>query len=313
MFEYTTELIVDLYYNHDMSQQEIAKYLNTSKMNVSRMMQKAKTAHIVETKVHLPFQLDAALCRQLEKKYGLKNAYVVSSKQKKNSDLCTFLGSVAAYYLTTARPNGKVFGMGVGNTVGKVAEHIPMLTTKQVKVVQLMGGLTQVNSGNPFSITQETCRRLSAEGAFVTSYAIVEDPAMKDMILKNEIQQKGIYSLWEQCDEAYFGIGAIESGTFFAESLNKEQIEKIRQLGAVGDVLGHCFNEKGEFITTFLEDSLVSIPIELLYKIPKRIAVAGDLPKKQAIVSVLSSRIITDLFIDKETAEAILNSDSQAC
>lgn len=308
MYDYTIEQVADLYYLRNMSQQEISQYLNISKMNVSRILQKAKNTHIVETTVHLPFQFYHSLSKKLEKAYSLEKAFVVDMKQsQKQFDLRSFLGSVASYYITTEIPNGKIIGMGVGETIGKVAEHIPQLTTNKVKVVQLMGGLTAVTSGNPFSIIQETCRSLSAEGAYVSSYAILDNPEMRKIIFKNEIHQKGVYSLWETCQEAYFGIGSIESGTFFAESLkDKDDFELIRNACGIGDILGHCFNKDGVFIKSPIEDKLVSIPVELLKKVPKRVAIAGGQSKQEAISSALKTGIITHLFIDKITAESIV-------
>lgn len=300
------EQIAELYYNRDMAQQEIAKYLNISKMNVSRILQKAKNTHVVETTVHPPFLVYQTLAQQLEKTFALEKAIVVGEKQK-SSDCRSFLGAVAAYYLITEIPQKITIGMGVGNTIGKLVEHLPSLTTTEVKVVQLMGGLTAVSSGNPLSILQETCRSLSAEGAYVSSSAIQDSAEMKKMVFENEIRQNGVYRLWETCNEAYFGIGSIESGTFFAEHLrNEKDMQEMCNASGIGDILGHCFNQDGVFIESSIEDKLISIPVALLRNVPKRVAIAGGSSKRTAIEGALKTGLITHLFIDKTTAEAIL-------
>jgi DNA-binding transcriptional regulator LsrR (DeoR family) len=119
-----------------------------------------------------------------------------------------------------------------------------------------------------------------------------------------------IYELWQRCDRAIFGVGAIENGTLLSPKLvSEEELEALKELNAVGDVLGHCFDDEGNFINSELEDRLVSIPIELFMKIPDRRAVALGGYKVPALRGALRSGIITELFTDEETAQALLDGE----
>ncbi|MCK5682707.1 hypothetical protein KAJ27_01240, partial [bacterium] len=201
---------------------------------------------------------------------------------------------------------GITYGMGVGGTIGEIAQNIRTIQTKDVHIVQLMGGLPAVSNRNPFSIIQETCRKLSAEGTYLTSYAVVEDSEIRDKIFQNDIATNGIGEQWSKCNEAYFGIGSIDTGTFFAESLrNTQDLDIIRQQGAIGDILGHCFDAEGRFISTIIEDKLVSIPIDMLKKVKKRVAITGGLDKTLAIRGALLSGLVTHIIIDEITAEKV--------
>jgi dihydroxyacetone kinase-like protein len=181
------------------------------------------------------------------------------------------------------------------------------MKTRNLHVVQLMGGLSDVTFENPFTIVQETCRKLNAKGTYVTSFATVESKELRDSLVYNTAVGQEMMELWGKCDRALFGIGAIEKGTLLSPRLvDSRELEKTRKLGAVGDILGHCFGENGDFIQTDLEDRLVSIPVDMLRSIGERVAVAGGEHKTRAIQGALRSGVVTVLVTDEKTASLLL-------
>jgi len=107
--------------------------------------------------------------------------------------------------------------------------------------------------------------------------------------------------------KALFGVGDIEKGTLFCPKLvSTDELQKIKQLGAIGDILGHCFDKSGNFLDTDFEKRLVSIPIHMLRNIPERIAVAGGEFKAQAVQGLLRSGLITVLVTDEVAARKLL-------
>lgn len=308
MNDYTLEQVSLLYYQNGMSQQEIARYLNISKMNISRMLQKARDTDIVQISVKLPFAEDAGTARKLEKLFGLEQAVVAKIPSRgKSFSLRGYLGGIAAFYMMLETPGNTVYGMGIGETIGQVVENLLPLTTENVHVVQLMGGLSTVSQGNPFSIIQETCRKFSSQGTYLTSYAVLESKQACQDVMNHDIRTTGVYDLWKKCNEAYFGIGSINTGTFFAESLkNSSEWEGIIAQGTVGDILGHCYDQEGNFLQTAIEERLVSIPVDMLRNIKKRVAISGGVEKAPAVLGALRSGIVTHLIIDEETAGSIV-------
>ncbi len=302
------EQVSYLYYYRNMSQQEIARYLHLSKMNVSRLLQKAKDAGIVHTTITLPFEIDKRLASNLEKKYGLQQATVVKTDGSMTSnELNEFLGKVAAFYFTTSFPNNKTYGMGVGETIGKLVAHIPPIYTEKVHVIQLMGGVSAVSVGNPFSIIQSMCEKLGAEGNYLSSYALVKDETLRNNTFVN-LEENGFLDLWGNCDEVYLGIGSIKSENYFLDTLiHDEGAKAAKDSEIAGDLLGHCFNINGKFLQTAIENKLVSIPIDLLASIKKRVAIAGGKEKIEAIAGALKTGLITHLLTDDKTASSILH------
>lgn len=304
--KYRLAMISLMYFENGISQQEIASKLNLSKMTVSRMLQKAKDSNIIQINIQLPFKIDEKLSKKVTDQYGIENAVVIKKESTKNINTAELIGRVWAFYMGISLKNDYILGLGLGNTIGHTIRTLVPMNTKNVHILQLMGGLADVAYKNPFTIVQETCRKLNAQGTYVTSSVIVENKNVRDSIINDTPVGRQLKDLWKNCNEALFGIGTIEKGYILSPKLVYPQdVEKIKALGTVGDIMGHCFNAKGEFLKTHLKDRLVHIPLETFMNIPKRVALAGGVKKIDSIKGALHSGIITTLVTDSDTAELL--------
>jgi len=305
-----------LYHDRGITQQKIADKFSLSKMAVSRMLQRAKELGIVRTIVSLPFELNKGLQQQIKRKYELKEVIVAKKpvvKDKSNlhnlqddaASIRALLGKVCAFYMGISPLDNYVLGVGVGKTIGQVVENLVPMRTKNLHVVQLMGGLASVGEQNPFTIVQEICRKLQAKGTYFTSFAVVENEEIKNSIFNSSMGRQ-VKDMWRKCRKVLFGVGAIEKGTLLSPKLvSVKELKEIKKSGAVGDILGHCFDKDGNFVDTDLEKRLVSIPVDMLKNIPERVAVAGGEYKTQAIQGLLRSGLVTGLVTDEATARKI--------
>jgi DNA-binding transcriptional regulator LsrR (DeoR family) len=302
-------LILHLYYDRGMQQQEIAAKLGLSKMMVSRMIQKAREDGLVQIHIKLPFRINESLGHQIEERYSIRKAIVVKCDSNDRAKIAEILGQVCAYHIGTVLAEDSTLGLGLGATIGQLIQYLVPMKKTGIHIVQLIGGLMDVAYTNPFTIVQEACTKLNAEGTYITYPAIVLDKNQRDSIIVNTPVGKMITSMWEQCTTAIFGVGNIENGYLSSQLVAPDELERLMKLGIVGDILGHCFNHKGEFLTTELTDRLVSIPLDLLNKVPERIAVGGVIQKVHATKALLSIGTVTTLFIDERTAKRILEDE----
>ena len=303
--EYFLNMIAVMYYERDMTQEEIADKFQISRMTVSRILQQVRNSHIVEVKVKIPFELEEKLQTKIIDQYGISRAYVIDSSGEK--EISELIGKVGGFFISLDIQDHDIIGFGVGSTVAKMVENITSMRTNDLQIVQLMGGLRDVANYNPLSIVQEICRKLKAKGTYLNSPVIVEDKKMRDSLLFNSSSGSKILSLWEKCDKAIFGIGALKKDAILLEQLiSKKEVNIIKERGGVGNILGHYFNLEGKLIDTPLKDRLVSIPFNLLQNIKERIAVAGGEEKIDAIRGALHSGLITTLITDKDAAKDLV-------
>jgi len=298
-----------LYYKYNFSQKDISDKLGLSKMMVCRILEKAKEEKIININIKLPFLLNNKLASLMKIKYNLKDVFIVkiNNDKEKKLDIRKFLGQVLAFNFIFCINDNSILGVGVGKTLGHVVENLIPFKFKNIQVVQLMGGLSNVTNENPLTLVQNISGKLNARGTYFTSYATVNNKELRDEILSNDSMGVKIKQLWENCDYAIFGIGTTETGTLHSLDLIKpEELLKIKQSVGIGDILGHCFDINGNFINTSLEERLLSVPIEILKKIKERIVIAGGEDKYLAIKGALNSGIVTTLVTDENAAKKIL-------
>jgi DNA-binding transcriptional regulator LsrR (DeoR family) len=296
-----------LFYERKLSQTAIAHCLGLSNITISRMLQKAKETGIVKTEVRFPFVLDVKLGKRIASSYGLEEAVVVQSQYDSKDSLTDLLGKTWALRMALDLADGTVLGLGLGITVAGVIQFLIPMHHTNVHVVQIIGGLPFVTKGNPFSIIQEACKKLDAAGTYLSANAIVESKQMRDLLFKSSAGKECL-RMWEKCTEAIFGVGSLEAGSFiYKKMVSPEVAESLRKLGAVGDILGHCFDARGKFLQSDWEELLISIPIDLLRSVPRRIMVAGGKEKAAAILAALKARMATILVTDQATAYSLVS------
>ena len=295
--------VATLYYKKDISQKDISEMMRLSKMAISRMLQKAKELNIINIDIVLPFKLNKNLGLKIEEKYQIDQAIVVKIEDDKQR-VSSVLGKVWAFYMGISDLNSKVIGVGVGNTIGLMVNYLTPIRSKNTHIIQLMGGLVDVSDSNPFTIVQNMCKKLEAKGTFLTSFATVDNKKIRDRIISSSYKRN---SKLGNCDMAIFGIGAFEKGTLFSPDLIKpEELKELKVKKAVGDILGHCFDGNGNFISSNLEDRLVSVSIERFKKFKKRVALSGGDYKKIAVKGALLSGVINILVINEKLAQKII-------
>jgi deoxyribonucleoside regulator len=310
--DFISELIATLHHENAMSQQDIATKLDISKMAVSRILQKAKETKIIKLSIRLPYALNSDVGKDLCRRFGLKEAYAVRRNASEKATIAQMLGRMWAFHMGVSLPDDFVLGMGVGKTVGEVVQHLTPMKTKNLHVVQLMGGLADVTYRNPFTIVQETCRKLQANGTYFTSFAVVENEELRDSIVYKSQMGQQVRDQWDKCDEALFGVGSIDKGTLRTQHmLTDDEVGLFKEKGLIGDFLGHFFNERGEFVETEMEARLVSIPIKRLEKIPNKVALAGGEDKARVLVGALRTGVIDALVTDEETGKKILEMEGK--
>lgn len=304
MTEFRLAQISMLHYVRGLSQQEIASKLGYSKMTISRMLQRARESGVVETRVALPYELDEALSRRLCGAYGVGQALVIRSEPDA-SDVLECLGRVCAFELGVTIRDGTTLGVGIGHAIGALAEAVEPMRMQGVHVVQLMGGYTEVSGENPLNIVQVLCQKLGATGSYIALSAYLESAEARRVLFDNSALGREIRDRWGRCSEAVFGVGSVRSGSTASAGLPSDQRGVASPANAVGDVLGHFFDQDGAFVDSPLDDRLVGIPIETLLAIPVRSAVAGGAGSVPAIAGALRSGAVTRLITDVETANEL--------
>ena len=102
--------VANLYYNSEMTQNEIAARMYTSPYKISRMLKEARELGIVEISIKEPWERDLDLEKQIQDRYCVKNIRVVTSKESTKEQVMGRLSEVSAYYLDSIVKKDTVVG-----------------------------------------------------------------------------------------------------------------------------------------------------------------------------------------------------------
>jgi DNA-binding transcriptional regulator LsrR (DeoR family) len=300
----------DLYYRHDISQQEIANTLGISRPKVSRLLAMARELGIVTISLKPPELFNQTdLEKRLAEKYGLNHVLIGISKDNNDLSIQKAIGSRLVREFPRFLKKDIKIGIGLGSTIYETSKsifpdgHVP----SGISIYPLMGLAGRADPAYQInSIIDVFADYLSAQRNYFFGPAIFEDAEQKESFCRSN-QVKEIIDKWEELDLAVFGIGGpIERSALLYSSFPEKILVQMVQNHAVGDVLAHFFDTDGNIACPEAEATLLSISFSSLKKIPERICLAGGLWKLNSIKTALESKLATILVTDLITAQSLI-------
>jgi deoxyribonucleoside regulator len=297
-----------LYYLLDYNQHEIAKLLGVSRPTVSRLLQQAKTEGIVQITIKDPNENVENLAAQLEQKFNLKKAAIASIPQYENHIIKNYLGEKAAVYLDEIVKDDDIIGVTWGTTLYHVAIELKQKFVKNVKIVQLKGGVSLAETNTYASEILYLFGK-----AYHTAPHHLPLPAIVDHVVVKQAMEADrhihqILELGKQANIAIYTIGSIKTDSllfqlgYFTES----DIESLTGK-AVGDICSRFFDKNGEICNESLNERTLGINLNELRKKEYSILVAGGPQKIDGIYGALKGGYANVLITDQFTAQFLLD------
>jgi DNA-binding transcriptional regulator LsrR (DeoR family) len=298
-----------LYYVEGLSQAEAAAKLGMTRSNLSRVLSAAREQGVIEFRVHdeadRDFESEAALLAA----FGLRHARVISNPPDRAS--LTAVAQGAARMLEEALVGARVLAVSWGATVRAVVEALTETTTPDLRVVQLVGGLTSFEAHvSAHDLVRELGRRLGA------SYLYLNAPGVFDSIeaLNALCAEQSISSTLElarQADVALVGIGNPAHGS--SQALlrqlvsGSDELARFWQAGPVGDVCGRYYDAAGRPLAIpGISDRVLAIDTPALRQVPVSIGVATGRAKAAAVLGALRGGLVNTLVCDEALARELV-------
>jgi deoxyribonucleoside regulator len=304
--------IAELYYQQDYSQQEIGNKLGISRPTVSRLLLQAKHEGIVEIKVFNPNEYALQLAQNLKEKFQLKHCIVVPIPKFEDDLIKDWLGEEAASYLHEIVKNGDIIGITWGTTLYELAKKIQSKNVKDVKVVQLNGGISYSESNTYASeIINLLAKAFNTIPHFLQVPAVVDNINIKKAIVADR-HIKEVLEIGNLANIAIFTVGEpsdhstlMKAGYFF-EADN----ETLKETKVVGDICSRYFAINGDICSPTLNDRTIGIELSQLIEKDYGILVAGGKTKIDGIYGALNGYYANVLITDQYTAKSLLEMKS---
>ncbi len=293
--------VARLYYEDDLSQQQIADRLGVSRSTVSRLLQLAREQGIVHIEIRQPTSA-SQLSAWLQGALKLRKAVVVPPPPRGSGPAILVgpaLQEVEQLHLST----GDTLAIASGATVWEIVRGRRFPPLRGVRIVPALGGFDEVDVRFQ---TNEIARRVADAGGAEVSF--LHAPALPSPTLYESLRRDPAVAsrlaLWDDLSAALVGIGAPPRES---ESAPGHVVSALGELGdAVGDVAGRHFDLHGAPVNRREEDHMLAITREQLQRAGTVIGVAAGSAKAASIVGAARAGLIDILVTDAPTASAAL-------
>ncbi len=176
------------YYVNGMTQGEIAKLLDTTRLRVNQAIQRAKSLGMVKVRIESPFVARIELQDRLRQELGLKRVIAAPARR----DEYDYHGAVGAALATVIadRLRAKAWrkiGVSWGMTLEAAIQKLPQLAHPELEIVAMLGGTMQGASFNSFSIASGFAAQLGASYSLLAAPIFLSEGVDRDLFLYQEI------------------------------------------------------------------------------------------------------------------------------
>lgn len=301
-------LAARLYYVDGMGQSEVAKFVKVSQAKVSRLLAMARERGIVRITVADYDPRDRETEARLQVQLGLEAAIVIKmTGGLGNADLRKSIGLFAAPSVNTMIQPRSVIAVAGGRTIHSLVHSLPEPRDKMLTVVQSMGSVdSSLNAFDAQEVGRVLAQRLGGSFIAMNTPAYVSEKKMRDALMKLG-QVVAVNNQLNRANMALVGIGTLENSVFIERGvISGPAIEKLRKVGAVGEVCGRFYDANGEECATEWRDLVMSVQLEQLRKIPLVTAVVSGTDRTAAILGAVRGGFLKGLIIDEPGARALL-------
>ena len=235
---------------------------------------------------------------------GLKDVVIVPGNVEENPATLKELGKAAANYMKNIIKDNDIIAITGGSTIKEVVEAFPKVSNfSDVLVIPARGGMGRKVESQANYLAAALANKVNG------TYKLLHIPENVSMeVLEGLLKEKQIKEVIENIHNADILIYGIGNAIHMAKKrgLSEEYINKLENLGAVGEAFGCYFNKESQVVS---ESTPIGININDAKKINTHIAVAAGENKVEAIIATEMNNsnavLVTDESAGRKIAELI--------
>jgi deoxyribonucleoside regulator len=295
----TIATAVWLYYEADLTQQQIADRLNVSRPTVVRMLQKARDIGLVEIRLTRALPDSVATGLRLERHLAEASVtrVIVGDADGKQA-----AANAAGRYLSATLTDDDVVGVGWSTTLSMIS-NLGVPDKLPQRLVQLVGSIGPTSRTDGYEIAVRIARQWGVPVSTIPAPVFAADAHTAQSLRSDPVVAETL-SWFERCTVAVVGIGTVspESTMVDIGYLSISDLSLVENQGGVADMLARYIDKDGIPLVTPWDDRVMGASVDQLRRTPNVIAVAAGPGKKQAVVGALRSGVINTLVVDASLA-----------
>ncbi|MEM1129283.1 MAG: sugar-binding domain-containing protein [Pseudomonadota bacterium] len=296
------------YYIIGKTQAEVAAHLGVTRLRVNQAIQKAKALGIVQIQIDSPFTMRFEMQRDLEAAFGLQKALVVPSDEVQY-DFHMPVGAGLATYLTERLKvaDWRSLGVSWGLTLNNTIQKLPRQSCPDLEVISILGGTSQGAPFNAFGIASGIAGAIGAKYSILTAPIYLAEGIDRDLFLSQAMLREH-FDKFHSLDAVLLSCSNVSSKSFLvSHGLPKEMTtERLREAGAIGDVLGQFLDKDGNSISPYIDNRTIGMPLDQVRKVPEKIMAAAGPHKVEILCAAIKRNLVDTLVTDDVTARLLL-------
>jgi DNA-binding transcriptional regulator LsrR (DeoR family) len=296
-----------MYYEQNMSQDQIARSLITSRSNISRILSVAKKRGIVEIKINESTKRETDIEEMLISRFGLRAALV--AKVPRSTSDYKAVGQLAVQsFLNHLKPRVRV-AISWGRSIQAMIDALDNENRPDLTFIPLMGGMTSIPSSySGETLIRSLAEKFNADYQILHAPTIVQSPDIKLALMK-EPSVAAVIDSARNADVAFVGIGSrgANSSIHILQSagINEKDNPEFYSKWA-GDLAGRFFDRDGKSISKQLDSRTVGLELSEISKMKRVVGVAAGDEKTEGILAALRGGLISELVTSSNCALKLL-------
>lgn len=302
--------VASLYYDKNMTQEEIAERLFLSRTRISRLLKKAHESGVVEIKINRIYERNYSLEERVRQHFGIKDVRLYNNYERSADETANGIGILAAKYLSERITKPLNLGVSWGNAMAKTVAamdsdmHIPL------NIVQIMGAAAMSTSINSSELVSQIANKWGGTAHYLNAPLFVPDPYVKQQILKDPVISL-VLDMALNSDIILTGVGTLDKVTAtnpWLGYMTPELFEEISEQKAIGCIGARFFDREGRALDNTWNQQCIGIDLHDLRRIEEVVAVVTGQNKAMAVAGALKGGYIDVLITDSDTMEQAMYS-----
>ncbi|MFC5831556.1 sugar-binding transcriptional regulator [Nonomuraea insulae] len=296
------------YYESGETQEQIAHAMHLTRWKVGRMLAEAREVGIVRIEVLHPRSRVRTLERSLKERFGLREAIVVADGGGDPEQVRDRVAEAGAEHVMELRPSPRLIGVSWGRTLDRLAGGLAPGWATGVNVVQINGGLSRSRQPtSAHSMASLIAHHGGGTATLLTAPAILEQESTR-AVLESDRAVSEVLALASRADLFLFSPGGMGNDSVLVDSgqIDADDLERLSNAGAVGDVLGRFIDAEGRIVDAGLDGRTLGLSLDVLRSATTSIALVSGAAKHAVCRAVVSSGLCDVLITDDQNAHHLL-------
>ena len=297
-----------LYHAKGLRQDEIARALALSRQMVQRLIALAATERLIRFQLVHPLAAAIELADRLTGRFALDYCEIVPSTDDDAGNVAS-IASAAAFLLEGLLDSTDPVTVGIGGrrVIREAALRVAPTSRPMHRLVSLMGNMTRGGRAGHYDVIMGFAERVGAQ-CFPLPVPVVTGTVEERRVLQAQPAFLACRTLVAEAALLMTGIGPVhDTAPLLLDGfITPEELASAQRAGAVGDILGNCFDGAGKLVDCLHHDRLTSFPPEPRPG-QRAVIVQCGAERVPALHAALTGRLANGLITDENTARALLD------